>query len=594
MATSLSDLILQQIQEAQTAAYNVRETTKRDAMLNERASMKLAEAATAQSAADAAIAREREQGQIAIQEARARLREKAGGESKLLSDMEAIVAGGNVVMQKTQEVVRKRNRSIFDLVTDPIETIKDFVTLEQSETELEGAVLQTTNLTTTTAQRYQALTQGNAEIESTKIVSNAATLQAIDAKQLAIQAENLTKAEIQGRAYNLDAVRAALQAEMTDVDLASKALSTEQAVEQMRMARERMSIDRAQNARAAEAWKVQKEQMAKQAVKEQQAEDEIAYYESAMRRGLEVLGQAVPPSIGMRSRVMQAVRNPNSKDAELLDFGLQNMSMGPKSARFGVTPAESATVIDKFNVFPNEQMKPVLAILQRAQETLAKNPQLDRKKDPAKWDAAFNKQVNQEIDNAFSNPGSNPITNVGPHLGTYITQMPDVASLPFVKTVISPFMQAGQPVPAPEQLATLGIAAVREGRITSEQFTGGMATLMSKSMNAHMKAFRLEDFGIVIRKAGVQYQATLPGAFGFNTSTIDLTDRVSLKTWMASELARQMGTIGRMQSGQGLGLGKAAGAALDANQTRFSESVQRGARESYLNNPNYGNPAGVR
>jgi len=131
MATSVLDLFTAAAKRSIETGQQYQQAVQETARANERDSMKLLDIISTAAGADTVLSNEAQANQMAVQTAKDRARQAAGGEEKMLQGIREVVAGTEVVKEKTAEVVRKRNRSIFDLVSDPIGTIKDMVTLDQ-------------------------------------------------------------------------------------------------------------------------------------------------------------------------------------------------------------------------------------------------------------------------------------------------------------------------------------------------------------------------------------------------------------------------------------------------------------------------------
>lgn len=528
MATSVLELFTaaakQSIETGQRYAQSVREV----AQANERDSMKLLDIISTAAAADTTLATEAQNNQMAVQAAKERVRQAAGGEAKMLQGIEEVVAGTEAVKAKTAEVVRKRNRSIFDLVSDPIGTVKDMVTLEQSETELQSAVLTTGNAALGVTQRYTALQQGFKEAEDMKIVANAATLDASAKKLAAIRDEALIKAQIEGRKYNLAGLQAVQQMSVQEVELLSKAISVSNAQEQLQLARQAQQL-------SAERLRLDKIQVQQQMEARKEAADEITLVSNAIKQGMSVAGLTVPESTLLKVHARQAITNPNSDAAKYMAIGMRNMAVGANSNMLGATPAESYGLIESLDMKIPPQMQGAVQVLRDAAQLV----KVDRKKDPTAWNNELNKKVGEVVVNEFANPTPGGIADIGPNLATYIQSTPALMQLPVTQKFLSPLLQTGQSIADPSAVMKLGVAAVIKGTLTSSELASGMSAIYRQGALMHGEATRIRDLGIIPPNLGVMYNAKLDtGTFG--KEKIDLTKDSELGRWIAKSIAERV------------------------------------------------------
>ena len=527
MATSVLDLFTtaarQAIETGQQYAQSVREV----AQANERDSTKLLDIISTAAGADTVLATEAQNNQMAVQAAKERARQAAGGEEKMLQGIQEVVAGTEQVKAKTAEVVRKRNRSILDLVSDPIGTLKDIVTLEQSETELQGAVLTTGNAALGVTQRYTALQQGFKEAEDMKIVANAATLDASAKKIAAIRDEALVKAQIEGRKYNLVGMQTVQQMRVQEVELLQKAISVGNAEEQLKLTKNAQAL-------SAERLRLDKIQVQQQTAARQEAADEITLVSNAIKQGMSVAGLSVPESTLLKVHARQAITNPNSDAAKYMAIGMRNMSIGANSNMLGANAAESYGLIESLDVRVPPQMQASVQILRDAAALV----KVDRKANPAAWNAELNKKAGEIIANEFANPTVGGVADFGPNLATYIQSTPALMQLPVTQKLIAPLLQTGQSIADPSALMRLGISAVTKGTITSSELAGGMSAIYRQAALMHGEATRIRDLGIIPPKLGMMYNAKLDtGTFG--RDKVDLTNNSELGRWIAKAIAEQ-------------------------------------------------------
>lgn len=528
MATSVLNEFTRALESARAANQQYVNKVNETAQANERDSMKLLDIISTAAGADATLVTEQQNNQMAVQAAKERARQAAGGEEKMLQGIREVVAGTEVVKEKTAEVVRKRNRSIFDLVSDPIGTVKDMITLDQSETELRGAVEITANTALGVTQRYTALQQGFKEAEDMKIVANAATLDASAKKIAAIRDEALIKAQIEGRKYNLAGIQAVQQMSVQEVELLSKAISVGNAQEQLQLARQAQAL-------SAERLRLDKIQVQQQMAARQEAADEITLVSNAIKQGMSVAGLAVPESTLLKVHARQAITNPNSDAAKYMAIGMRNMAVGANSNMLGATPAESYGLIESLDMKIPAQMQGAVQVLRDAAQLV----KADRKKDPAAWNAELNKYTKQLVENEFANPTPGGIADIGPNLATYIQSTPALLQLPVTQKLLSPMIQAGQSIADPSAVMKLGVAAVTKGTLTSSELASGMSAIYRQGALMHGEATRIRDLGIIPPNLGVMYNAKLDtGTFG--KEKIDLTKDTELSRWIAKSIAERV------------------------------------------------------
>jgi len=527
MATSVLDLFTAAAKRSIETGQQYQQAVQETARANERDSMKLLDIISTAAGADTVLSNEAQANQMAVQTAKDRARQAAGGEEKMLQGIREVVAGTEVVKEKTAEVVRKRNRSIFDLVSDPIGTIKDMVTLDQSETELQGAVQITANTALGVTQRYTALQQGFKEAEDMKIVANAATMDASAKKIAAIRDEALIKAQIEGRKYNIAGIQAAQQMSVQEVELLQKAISVGNAQEQLQLARQAQAL-------SAERLKLDRVQVQAQMDARAEAKDEITLVSTAIKQGMSVAGLAVPETTLLKVHARQAITNPNSDAAKYMAIGMRNMAVGANSNMLGATPAESVGLIESLDMKIPPQMQNSVQILRDAAALV----KVDRKKDPAAWNVEFNKKAQELVNNEFTNPTAGGVADIGPNLATYIQSTPALLQLPVTQKLITPLLQAGQSIADPSAVMKLGVAAVTKGDLTSTELASGMSAIYRQAALMHGETTRIRDLGIIPPKLGLMYNVRLD-TDTFGKTRVDLTDSNELGRWIAKAIAER-------------------------------------------------------
>lgn len=529
---SPAEVAMAALQRVATESSQAGATAKELANANERDSMSMLDAVSLNAGADKVLAEEAWKAAKAVEDAKARARQAAGGEAKMLELISATVQGGDKVRGLAAEVERKQNRSIFDLVSDPIGTIKDIVTLDNSKEALQGAV-QTTSATALAAtQRHTALQHGFKESEDLKNTVTAATLQAANDKIDAIRMENSAKARIQGRMYNLDGVKTALAMSVQEAQSYSQIFGTTQAVQQQQNQMEQLQISRNNSATSQAHLELAKKQFQEQLKVRQEASDEIAVVSGAIRNGMAAAGVQVPGEAALRLHAKEAISDKNSPFYQYYAIGLRNSALGPNAAVLGATPGEAYDILSRRDlpIAVPDVVKPVLGILKDA-ASLVKG--VDKKSQPEAWNKAYGEQVKSLMGAESINITSASFLDVGKSLDGYISGSPALTALPITTKFLAPMIQAGQSIADPVVTLKLGTEAVAKGVLTSDELIGGMSAIYRQAAITHAQALRLKDFGIITPyAAGAEYNVKM----GFSDK-INLTSSTELSKWVARNLA---------------------------------------------------------
>ena len=477
--------------------------------------------------AETVIQSEKDKNQIALQGLKGRIQGAAGGEEALIKGIEDVTKRSAAVLEATNEVVRKRNRSVFDIVSDPVGTITDMVTLSNSENKLEGAVLQTQAASTALKERHNALTQGFAEAENTKIVTTVAMAQANAEKLASLQQQDVIKARIQGRAYNLEGVNAAMQADASVVSYLTTAENALRAEQQQRIQLQQLAdakIDR----------DLRRQEAAERADLRKRGEDELAYAFDMVQKGAATTGLQLPSDPRGRQLIAkQALTDERSPFHAYLMRGYRNSSGPGLGGRIGATAADTALIIDNEEVNLPKELAKTTAVLQQAKDLLATSPKtanLDPRKDKAAWSSAYNNAVDEilKIEYAEVRPGS--IADFGPSLSSVISS-PGIANLPVTTKLLKPLVDSGVPISDPVATLKAGVSAVGSGKLTSNELITGMNAVYGRAALVHTEAMRFQDMGMVPPMAGRTYNVRMD-----NGKVVNLLDATTLSGFIAAQL----------------------------------------------------------
>ena len=539
MATSVLDLILKQSDAAQQATRDVEQVAKETFRSQEAIQGQISSIYDQVAQSVATTARQAQVAQIAVQDANRAAATAAGisadGSGGRLVDLLAKQrAAGDELISTIDEVNRKRNRSVWDIVSDPINTIKDMVTLDDSETKLRGQVQKTQIIQSELIGANNALQETFQTQAALKQVSTAATADAA-AQVAAAEAQILAKkSQLEGLKYNLLGAQTIQQSSVQTLELLGKSQNAIQAEQTMRIQNENLKINLAklkiqqENARAMAEARAE----AKGAKLEQQQFDQ--FLADNITLSMKANGLVVPEGIGMKQIIAMYKAGDQSYMYHARN-GQRIKSTGGTTAYIGAEPAEAVEAIARFDLNLPKQMKPVTDVLTRAlaDPALAR---VDRKKDPEKWTSGYNNSVKTIIDNDFASvvPGSDNVFDVG-GLEEYI-KTPAIAALPLTQKFLVPMVAAGVPTNDPRTLLRAAAAAVAKGELTSTEFAQ-FAPLYQQASLTHQKAIGLDRVGIVPPLAGRQYNVPMEAALG--SGNLNLTDSTQLGRWLAANMARE-------------------------------------------------------
>lgn len=534
MATSVLEMILQQSDKARQSTATVAEVGKTIAAEQVILQGEITNIYDSVAQSAGVVARQAQNANIAVQNAKVQAAQAAGvsadGASGRFIDLlkQQQIAGDEVRVQ-LEETNRKRNRSIFDIVSDPGGTIMDMLTLENSEQKLRGSVEKATVLTNQVIQTNNALQETFATQEALKVVSTAATADAA-AQIAAAEAQILAKkSQIEGLKYNLIGIQTIQQADAITLDLLGKSQNAIQAEQTMRIQNENLRIN-------LEQLDIQKQnrQFAIDAKNEQTEFD--TFLANNIATSMKATGLAVPEGIGMKQIVAMYKAGDQSYMYHAKN-GQRIKATGGQTAYVGADPAEAVEVISKFDLNLPKEMAPTVDILKQAMADPAL-ARIDRKKDPAQWNAAYNKTVDAVVANQFASvtPGSGNPFDIG-SLDVAI-QNPTLAALGVTQKLLAPMAASGAGTSDPRVVLRAAATAVAKGDITSTEFSQ-LAVVYQQASLIHQKAIGLDRAGIIPPMAGRQYNVPMKlGSIGYGT--VNLTDNTELSRWLARSLALEI------------------------------------------------------
>ena len=539
MATSVLDLILQQSTKVQEATTNTEQVAKETFRQQEVVQGQITDLYDSVAQSVATTARQAQVAQIAVQDAQRAAAQAAGisadgSGGRFVELLAKQRQAGDELIGTIDEVNRKRNRSVWDIVSDPVGTIKDMVTLEDSETKLRGQVQKTQIIQSELIGANNALQETFQTQAALKQVSTAATADAA-AQTAAAEAQILAKrSQLEGLKYNLLGVQAIQQASIQTLELLGKSQNAIQAEQTMRIQNEKLEIDLAQLDIQRERLTMERDAKAEyRAAKLEQSQFD-QFLADNITLSMKAAGLSVPEGIGMKQIVAMYKAGDQSYMYHAKN-GQRIKATGGTTAYIGAEPVEAVEAIARFDLNLPAQMKPTTDVLTRALDDPAL-ARIDRKKEPEKWGAEYNKSVNAIVTNEFASvvPGSGNIFDIG-GLEQY-TQLPAIKALPLTQKFLQPMIASGVPTNDPRTVLKAAAAAVANGTITSTEFSQ-FSTIYTQAALIHQKAIGLDRVGIVPPLAGRQYNVPMGSFLG--AGVMNLTDSSQLGRWLAGNMLNE-------------------------------------------------------
>ncbi len=516
------------------------------------------------------MAREADAMAMALDSAKAGIMEVRGGPARLQADLRKVMDQGADLEVQTAELVRKNNRSIFDIVSDPVGVIKDLLDVDGTEAKVQGAAAKLQASRASLQATHQTVVESVTQLESTKPTITAALAQARQEQMLAATQASIAQARIEGRRHGIDGYKAVLDADMASLQVAGTVRGAQVQEEQLRLQREAaVAASEERNIRLT-MLKLQQSEL-----KDVQARKD--FYKSTIARGMSSIGLKPPEGPALEILAEQAAKDPNSEAARNFNRGMMQLSVPGAGNRIAATAWEASQVIktDTVNLPPETVV--VQEVLAKAdallQASAAKTKDLDAKKNPQAYAAAYDAAVKQVLDNDFMDVRTDvpSLANPFPNMNTYVMADPKIANLPITKKFLKPLMDQGISLSNPAALMKQGVAAVQAGTISSSELIVGMNLIATSAVLQHQALARAKDFGLI---PPTTLNVRLPvnrGPFG-SSRLVNMTSPSDLAMYFAEQTPFK--TL------------------YDASESISGQRIREGAKNSYLNNPNYGNPVG--
>lgn len=576
MATALDDL-MQAAGNVNQSAAGLAAKRQADATANEKDILAYIDAVGRSSIAQRDMARETDAMAMALDASKAAILETRGGPARLQADLKKVMDQGAELEARTADLVRQRNRSIFDIVSDPVGTISDLLDVNGTEQKVQGAAANLQASRASLQATHQTVVESVTQLETTKPTVTAALAQARQEDMLQRAQAAIAQARIEGRKHGIDGYKAAVDANLTILQTAGTVRSAMQAEEVLR-------LQRAAAVAAAEERTIRQTMLQLQQKELKDKEAYKQFYKDTIIRGMSSVGLKAPEGAGMDVLMEQAMRDPNSDAAKAFARGMMQLQLPPDQGnRIAATAYDAQQTIKNSNVNLPPETQMVQSVLNRAEELLANDAKLQASikaagKNGAEVAAtAYDGAIKQVLDMEFADVRTDvpSLANPFPNLSTYVMASPTLASLPITTKLLKPMIDQGVSLSNPGALMKAGLAAVESGTLTSGELIVGMNLIARGAMKQHIALARASDFGIIIPGGGENsLRVRLPvyrGPLG-NSRLVNLASPTDMATYFAEQTPF-----------------KAFG---DASQAVSTRRIKEDAAGSYLNNPNYGNPAG--
>lgn len=484
------------------------------------------------------MAREADAMAMALDSSKAAILETRGGPARLQADLKKVMDQGAELEARTADLVRQRNRSLFDIVTDPVGTISDLLDVNGTEGKVQGAAANLQAARASLQATHQTVVESVTQLESTKPTVTAALAQARQEDMLQRTQAAIAQARIEGRKHGVDAYKAAVDADLTTLQTAGTVRSAVQAEEGLR-------LQRAAAAAAAEERNIRRTMLELQKKELKDKEAFKQFYRDTITRGMSSVGLKVPEGAGLDVLVEQAARDPNSDAAKAFARGMMQLQLpGDQGNRIAATAYDAQQTIKSTNVNLPPETKAVQDVLNTAEGLLATNAKLQAqikaagKGGPEVAAAAYDAAIKEVLDGQFADVRTDvpSLANPFPNLSTYVMASPTLANLPVTQKLLKPMIDQGLSISSPAALMKAGVAAVTSGTLTSSEFLTGMNAVANGAMKQHLALSRATDFGLILPSGGQSLRVSLPTPTG-STQVVDLTKSTELARWMASQIA---------------------------------------------------------
>lgn len=531
MATSI-DTLLRAAGQVEQSSAQLAVQRQKNAKANEDDVLAYIDAVGRGSVAQRDMAREADAMAMALDSAKAGIMEVRGGPARLQADLRKVMDQGADLEVQTAELVRKNTRSIFDIISDPVGVIKDMVTLSDTEEKVKGSAAKLQASRASLQATHQTVVESVTQLESTKPTITAALAQARQEQMLAAAQATIAQARIEGRKHGIDGYKAAVEADQVMLSSAVTVRGAAQAEEQLVLQREAAIA-------AADQRNIQRTLLQLQ---QQELKDKEAYrnfYKDTLARGMSSVGLKAPDSAGLAVLAEQAMKDPNSEAARHFARGMMQITVPAAGNRIAPTAWEAYQTIKTDTVNLPPEMQAAQKVLDDAaallQTTAAKTKELDAKKNPQAYAAAFDGAVKQVLDAEFMDvrtdvPG---LANPFPNLSTYVMASPTLANLPITQKFLKPMIDQGIPLSNPAALMKQGVAAIQAGTISSGEFMVGINLIVAGAMKQHLALARATDLGLV---PPTTLNVKLPGPGGA-MRTVNMLNQTAIAQWTAAQIA---------------------------------------------------------
>lgn len=339
---------------------------------------------------------------------------------------------------------------------------------------------------------------------------------------------NADKAKIAGLGYNIEGLKAAINASKEQTALKFQVLGAQHAQESLRLAMDNYALHK-------QEFEWRKEEKAK-------AGEADEFFIDRIQEGLKVMyGDKAPdlvanPKLARQYLTLLKSNSPAGKEA--VDAYLAGQS--------GVLGGNPAQVIDslqsniKFQFTPAQ--KPIKDIFEQATQMVqAENANMPGSVTKENYKDKLNTAVMSLVkkQQELVEPGANNVFNIG-SLST-VASMPGVNNLPVVTKVLAPAITAGATFDDPKQVYATIMTAVQNKQVTLAEAADGITALYQKGVTTNMQTRQLTKFGIPVGDT-VPYNVrieTKPGNLFGSSETVDLTNKAAVTRAMMKTMTMQ-------------------------------------------------------
>lgn len=471
------------------------------------------------------------------------------GADFLLDQVDALRQG----MVKTQEgilkVRQKEDSSLFD---DPVQWVKDLVTLPAARREVQRSVADTqmaaNNIQATNA-ALKHVADNSATIDAT--ITTASADAATSNAAVAAQVEAI-KARSQAIKFNSDNALAAMEMDKARLNLQYNLVNANQQAKYFDLQLKKWDQDQKEW-----SWKVAQKEAEVSAKLEGKSVDDYMLETINIGRAATGLEPISGTAILATKKVLAS--GGTEELNRYWQIGERTRNTGIPS--IGISPSDAADNVKNLPFNPPPGPMKVLDIIRQAEDAANKNKTLDPRDKNAR--AAFiNDFTIQAVKQQYLANKNDPTNmfNVG-ELKNYF-EIASVASLPIVQKVLKDAAAAGITLDDPKKVTALGVAAVKRGTITSQEFQG-LADVYQRANLINLQSLNLKGYGLPVPENGMSYRVKL-STFG---DTVDMTNSTDLGRYMMNELSGAI-TSGRLTGRSGVPLTGSKGWGIDPGSIR--------------------------